>query len=133
MRNKIACVFLIPVMLFCFVLTSCDRYISSYMAIMLVTTNTSKEAGISFSTFKGTKVFKVKCSEEGEKIDYSGHLDKGELSVYYDDDGTKKMLFTIKEGEEVEDTSEELSKGTVYIIVETEGKCSDGKLKFIVA
>lgn len=132
MRNKLASVFLVPVMLFCLVFTSCDRYNSSFMAMMLVTSNTSQKASMSFSSFKGTKVFKVKCKEEGETLSYSGHLDKGELSVYYDDDGTKKMLFTIKDGEQVEEKSEELSKGTVYIIVETEGKCSDGKLEFSV-
>lgn len=132
MRSKLVTVFLLPVMIFCLVLTSCGKYNSSYMAIMLVTSNTSKEASMSFSSFKGTKVFKVKCKEEGEKLEYSGHLDKGEMSVYYDDDGTKKLLFTVKDGEQVEDASEELSKGTVYIIVETEGKCSDGKFEFSV-
>ena len=132
MRNKLVTVFLIPAMIFCLALTSCGNYNSSVMAIMLVTSNTSKEASMSFSSFKGTKVFKVKCKEEGEKLFYSGHLDKGEMSVYYDDDGTKKMLFTVKDGEQVEDASEELSKGTVYIIVETEGKCSDGRLDFSV-
>ena len=132
MRNKMVAVFLIPAVIFCLGLTSCGKYNSSYYALMLVTTNTYQEASMSFSSFKGTKVFKVHCKEEGERLFYSGNLDKGELSVYYDDDGTKKMLFTVKDGEQVEDTSEELSKGTVYIIVETEGKCSDGNLEFSV-
>ena len=111
----------------CLGLTGCGRYTSSYVASICVTTSDS----VSFGSLKGTMVFTAKCDgEEGRKIKYSAKLDTGSFTVYYDSDGTKKELFTINAGESVEASGGELVKGTVYIILETDGKCEDGKFSF---
>ena len=111
----------------CLSLTGCGRYTSSYVTTMCVKTDDS----VSFSSLKGTVVFTAKCDgEEGRKIKYSAKLGTGSFTVYYDSDGTKKELFTIGAGESVEASGGELVKGTVYIILETDGKCEDGKFSF---
>ena len=111
----------------CLGLTGCGQYTSSYVASICVTTSDS----VSFSSLKGTMVFTAKCDgEEGRKIKYSAKLGTGSFTVYYDSDGTKNELFTINAGESVEASGGELVKGTVYIILETDGKCEDGKFSF---
>ena len=92
---------------------------------------------MSFWKFDGTIVFKLKCKDSGKEVlKYSGKLEDkneeedGTITVYYDDDGTKKELFTLKNGESVEATLNKLNEGTVYIIVETDNRCENGELEF---
>lgn len=108
------------------------KYASHFSATLLVTSNDSNSARMSFSSFNGTKVFKVKVKDEDSVIRYSGELETGSITVYYDNDGTKEEWFTMQAGESVEGTLDNLSKGKCYIIVETDGKCKDGKLSFEV-
>ena len=111
--------------------TGCSKYTSSWNASCFVHSNTSGNAYMDFGTFSGTMVNTLKCEDASkETLKYTGSLESGKLIVYYDDDGTKKELFTLKEGEEVTSTVEKLHEGTVYIIVETEGKCENGELEF---
>jgi len=107
-------------------------YTSHFTATVLVHSNDSNSAKMSFSSFKGTMVFKVKVKDEGSVIRYSGKLESGSITVYYDDAGTKEEWFTLQAGEPVEGTLENPGKGKVYIIIETDGKCEEGKLTFEV-
>jgi hypothetical protein len=79
---------------------------------------------------KGSKVLKMKTKEEGKTLEYSGSLAEGKVTVYYDEDGTKKELFTISGGEKVENSITLQTKGRLYVIVETEGKSESGKFQF---
>ena len=85
-------------------LTACGKYNSSWSATAFAHSNTSKSASMSFWKFDGTIVFKLKCKDSGKEVlKYSGKLDgkeeNGTITVYYDDDGTKKELFSLKNGE----------------------------------
>ena len=116
-------------------LTACGKYNSSWNATAFVHSNTSKSASMSFWKFEGTIVFKLKCKDSGKEVlKYSGKLDgkekNGTITVYYDDDGTKKELFSLKNGESVEATLDKLNEGTVHIIVETDNRCENGELEF---
>lgn len=111
-------------------LTACSGYPSKYKTTMCVRTNDSDSASLSFSTFEGTESFKLSTKESGTTLKYSAKLDKGTATIYYDDDGTKKELFTIKAGETVDSKIENLNSGKLYIIFETDGKCEEGKFEF---
>ncbi|MBR6402146.1 MAG: hypothetical protein IKS48_02025 [Eubacterium sp.] len=97
---------------------------------MCVYTNDSDSASLSFSTFEGTKSSKLNSKESGNSLKYTGKLGKGAATIYYDDDGTRKELFTIKGGETVDSKIEGLDKGKLYIIFESDGKCEEGSFKF---
>lgn len=122
------------VIILCFVLclglAGCSGYTSSYSATVLITENTSNSASISFSTMKGSKVLQMKTKEEGKTLEYFGSLAEGKVTVYYDEDGSKKELFTISGGEKAESSVKLNSKGKLYVIVETDGKCETGRFQF---
>lgn len=114
-------------------LTGCGKYVSSYSAAALVKSNTSKSASISFLELKGTVVYTLKCKSGDEgKLAYSGTLEGGNLSVYYDNGDGKNLLFSMKDGEVVSSSLEDLKEGKVYIIIETDGRCKNGSLSFKV-
>ncbi|MGN1100325.1 MAG: hypothetical protein ACI4S9_08245 [Christensenellales bacterium] len=110
----------------------CSGYSSSYRAVAFVHSNTTKSAFMSFSSFEGSMVFKLKCESEDEKITYSAKLDGGSAKVYYDCNGTKTELFSVDSGDEISDIGGTLQKGTVYIIVETSETCRNGRFDFEV-
>lgn len=66
-------------MLLC--LSGCGRYSSSYKAIGFVHSNESNSAFMSFHSFEGRMVFKLKSDGEGE-LKYSAKLEDGKASVY---------------------------------------------------
>lgn len=113
------------------IFSGCSPYASSFRTTACVTTNTSDQASISFSTFEGTRVFTVKVKGDDEGIlEYSGKLGAGSAKVYYDADGTKKELFAVEAGKEVKASLDDLGKGKVYLILETDGKCEEGRFEF---
>ena len=118
-------------------LTSCEKYKSSWNASGFVHSNTSKSAEMGFWKFEGTIVFKLNCKDSTKEVlNYSGKLndedkeENGRITVYCDMDGTKKELFSLKNGESVEASLDKLKEGIVYIIVETDGQCENGSLEF---
>lgn len=113
-------------------LTGCSRYTSSYKATILVTTNHSGEASMSFSTFSGTKVFKIKSGNDENVLKCHARLSEGSATVYYDYDGTKRELCTLNSGEEFDESIEIDSNSTIYIIVETNGTAEEGRFEFEV-
>lgn len=127
MKKLIPVLVLILLALAC--LVGCSKYTSRYSAVLLVSTGTSKSGSINFTTFSGTKVFKLKSSGQ---LNYSAELGIGSATVYYDCSGTKTELFSIGAGQKVGPSSITVTPGTVYVIVETDGKCQDGKFSFDV-
>ena len=121
------------VVIACAVLCGCGKYTSSYSALMFVQTNTSEKANMSFSSFKGTNVFTLQCDgEEGRKLKYTAEVEDGKITVFYDYDDTKTEWFTIDGDGELSGELENIPKGKVYIIVESDGKCKEGKLDFSI-
>ena len=129
MKKHLSVLAIIVLSFFCFV--GCVKYSSSYSAIASVRTNTSDTASYSFSSFKGKMVFKLKCKDGcSGQLSYSAKLDSGNLTVYVDHDGTKRELVSLKSGDSISSSVSGISKGTVYIIIETDGKCEEGSFRF---
>lgn len=129
MKKHLFVLVIIVLSFFCFV--GCVKYSSSYSAIASVRTNTSDTASYSFSSFKGRMVFKLKCKDGcSGQLSYSAKLDSGNLTVYVDHDGTKRELVSLKSGDNISSSVSGISKGTVYIIIETDGKCEEGSFRF---
>lgn len=135
--KKIACVVIAVVMLvLCITLTACGaKYVSRYSATMMVKSNTSNEASISFDGFKGTYVMQLKNNGEDEVlIAYTATLGEGNIKVYYDFDGEKKNLFELEMGGSVDGKTEIfVGNKTIYIIIESNGKCGEGRFSFALA
>ena len=112
-------------------LSGCGKYSSNYRAVAFVHSNESDSAFMSFSSFEGRMVFKLKSSAEGD-LKYTAKLESGKATVYYDFYGTKQELFTISGGEEIDTHGGYVENGTVYIIVETDGGCQNGDFRFSV-
>ena len=127
MKKLLPVLILVVLCLVC--LVGCSKYTSRYSALLLVTNSTSKVGSINFTSFSGTKVFKLKSSGQ---LNYSAELGTGKATVYYDSTGTKTELFSITSGQSVGPAWISVTPGTVYVIVETDGKCQDGKFSFDV-
>jgi len=110
-------------------LTGCGKYVSSYKALGFVHSNKSDSAYMSFASFEGRMVFRLKSSGEGD-LKYTASLESGSAVVYYDFYGDKQELFSISGGEGADSRSGYVEAGTVYIIVETDGGCHNGEFQF---
>ena len=110
-------------------LLGCSNYVSSYSAVALVRSNERDSAYMTFYSFEGTMIFKLKCKDE-TSLKYSASLESGSATVYYDMDGTKTELFSLCGGDTAESTLEGVKSGTVYIIIEANGTCQSGDLHF---
>ena len=110
-------------------LTGCGKYSSSYKAVAFVHSNETDSAFMSFYSFEGRMIFKLKSSAEGD-LKYTAKLESGNAAVYYDFYGTKQELFSISAGEEIDSHGGYIESGTVYIIVETDGSCQNGEFHF---
>ena len=112
-------------------LSGCDRYVSHYRAIAFVHANESDSAFMTFYSFDGRMVFKLKNRDDsGGRLEASAKLESGSAAVYVDDNGTKRELCTVRAGDEIETSAALSGRGTVYVIVETDGKCMNGDFRF---
>ena len=112
------------------VFAGCSKYSSKYSAVASVTTNTTGKASLSFSSFNGTRVFKMRNKGGTDQLQFSARLQNGSLNVYYDCNGTKQSLFSLKSGDELSSSLGGIPTGEIYIIIETDGKCQEGRLEF---
>lgn len=111
-------------------LTACGKYTSSYKALMLVTTNDSDSASMSFSEFKGTKVFKVKSDDQDTVLKCHARLEEGSLTIYCDYDGNKREMFTIEGKKEFDEYIDIAANAVIYIIIEAKDSAKEGSLDF---
>lgn len=112
-------------------LVGCSNYRSSYSAIGLVRSNTSHRAYLNFHILKGSLVYDLKVNGSEDMI-CTGKLEEGSLTVYYDVGGSKEELVQLSGGQTFDIVMDDLKAGKVIIIVETDGKCKDGRLEFEV-
>ncbi len=113
------------------ILAGCSIYSSSYSAVGLVRSNTSHRAYLNFHTLRGRLVYNLKVKGT-EDILCSGKLEEGDLTVYYDIDGSRQEMVRLSGGQSFDFTLEDLNPGKVHIIVQTDGKCRDGWLELKV-
>ena len=131
--KKTCCVLALFLMLF--MLCSCGGYINSYSAFLLITSSHGDEASMKFDTFKGSYNFKLKRDGDAEHaLDLNASLGEGEINVYIGVGGEKELLLTVKGGESYDETITLAEKydneKTIYIILESTGKCVDGDFEF---
>ena len=130
-RGIIAAVILI----LCFTLSACgNKYVSHYSAMLMVKTNTSHKASVSFDSFSGTHVIKLKNNSADEVfLTYEATLGEGNIKVYYDFNDEKLNLFEIATNGSVDKkTGTFTGNKTIYIIIESDGKCHDGSFSFVL-
>ena len=105
------------------------KYVSSFSATVCFHSSSSDSGSIRFDSLTGTYVFKMKTSTT-DQLSYTAKLGGGSLKVYYDNEDEKKELFYLSSGETVESSLSPLKDGTLYVIIETDGKCENGDLSF---
>ena len=118
-----------------FTLSACgNKYASHYSAMLMVSTNTSNEASVSFDSFSGTYVMQLKNNSADEAfITYEATLGEGNIKVYYDFNEEKLNLFEIETNGSVDGKTETFTGNkTIYILIESDGKCSDGSFSFVL-
>ena len=118
-----------------FLLCGCEGYVNSYSATILITSCRGNEASMEFDTFKGTYNFKLRGDGVDDRtLDFEASLAEGEMKIYIGVDGEKELLRTVKGGESYDETITLAEKydneKTIYIILESAGKCEDGDLEF---
>ncbi|MBP3940828.1 MAG: hypothetical protein J6D00_05010, partial [Christensenellaceae bacterium] len=68
-------------------------------------------------------------------LDFDASLAEGEMNVYIGVDGEKELLHTVKGGESYDETIILADKyddeKSIYIILESSGKCMDGDFEFV--
>ena len=131
---KKAC-FVLVLILTLFALCGCGGYVKSYSATILITSSHGDEASMKFDTFKGSYNFKLKRDGAAEHtLDFGASLGEGEMNVYIGVGGEKELLLTVKGGESYNETITLAEKydteKTIYIILESVGKCADGDFEF---
>ena len=132
--KKIAGVIIaVATLVLCFALCACgNRYVSHYSATSMVMTNTSTTASVSFDGFSGTYVIKFYNNGADEVyISYEATLGEGNIKVYYDFNDEKLDLFEIQTNGSVNSKTETFTGNkTIYIIIESDGKCNAGSFSF---
>ena len=119
----------------CFTLSACvNKYASRYSATLMISTNTSNNASVSFDTFSGTYVIQLKNNGADEVfITYNATLEEGKINVYYDFNDEKLNLFEIGTDGSIEGKTEAFTGNkTIYVIIESDGKCNAGSFSFVL-
>lgn len=133
MKRIAKAVIAVTMLVLCFTLSACGgKYVSHYSATMMVKTNTSNKATVSFGGFNGTYVMQLKNRNADEVfISYAATLGEGNIKVYYDFNDEKLDLFEIATDGSVEGKTETFTGNkTIYVIIESDGKCDEGSFSF---
>ncbi|MBD5131993.1 MAG: hypothetical protein HDT28_05310 [Clostridiales bacterium] len=117
----------------CFSLSACgNKYSSNYSSKKMIEKSNSTESSVSFDGFSGTYVMKLKSNGEDEVyITYTATLAEGKINVYYDYNDEKLDLFEIETNGSVNSKTEAFTGNkTIYVIIESDGKCGEGSFLF---
>ena len=135
MKKFVSVIIATVTMILCFTLSACgNKYVSHYNAMLMVRENTSNKASVSFDSFSGTYVIILKSNGADEVfITYEATLREGNIKVSYDYNDEKLNLFEIKTNGSVDSKTETFTGDkTIYIIIESDGKCNDGSFSFVL-
>lgn len=135
MKKIVGIIVALVTLILCFTLSACgNKYSSRYSATLMVRENTSNKASVSFDGFNGTYVIQLKNNDGDEVyITYEATLGEGKINVYYDYSGEKLNLFTLEaNGSVSEKTATFTGNKTIYIIIESDGKCKEGNFSFVL-
>ena len=135
MKKFVSAVIAVVTLALCFTLSACGvKYSSHYSSSVMVTSNTSDKASVSFDSFSGTYVMQLKNNGSDEVyIDYEATLGEGNIKVYYDFNDEKLSLFDIETNGSVDSKTEAFTGNkTIYVIIESDGKCTDGSFSFVL-
>lgn len=135
MKKLTSAIIAMITLVLCFMLSSCgNKYTSKYSATLMVSTNTSNKASISFDSFNGTYVMQLKTNGTDEVfITYEATLGEGNVKVYYDFNDEKLSLFEIETDGFVKEKTETFTGNKkIYIIIESDGKCNEGSFSFVL-
>jgi hypothetical protein len=98
---------------------------------MLVQSNTPQAASVSFSGFEGHLVLKMKSkADSAERLNFDVSLGEGNLKVSVDCAGVDAELLNLKGGDSYASHLDNIGVGTVYVIIDSDGKCNEGRLSF---
>ena len=127
--------FVLVLVLILALLCSCGGYVKNYSATIMITSCQGDEASMEFDTFKGTYNFKLRREGVSEQtLDFEAKLAEGEIKIYIGVDGEKELLRTVKGGESYNETitldDKYDNEKTIYVILESTGKCVDGDFEF---
>lgn len=115
-------------------LCGCGGYVKSYSATILITSQINNEASMEFHTFKGTYNFKFRNNDADEHtLDIDASLGEGEMNIYIGAGDEKELLRTVKGGESCDETislDKYADEKSIYVILESNGKCVDGDFEF---
>ena len=117
------------------ILCSCEGYTKNYSATILITSCEGDEASMEFDSFQGRYHFKLKRDGIAEHtLDLEASLSEGEMNVYIGVDGQKELLCTVRGGEFYDETmildDQYDNEKTIYVILESTGKCVNGDFEF---
>ncbi|MBR5090970.1 MAG: hypothetical protein IK093_16200 [Ruminiclostridium sp.] len=132
MKKNFCLLFTAVLLVCCFFAAGCSSgYTSSYKAVGFVHTETDELGSMSFAEFEGVKVFELKFKDSFDKsLLYTLKLETGSATIYYDTNGDKVKLTSVKAGDKIDDKLKDLKCETMYIIVETNEKCLNGSFEF---
>ena len=127
--------FVLALILMLVMLCGCGGYVKSYSATIMITSCLGDEASMGFDTFKGTYHFKLRRDDtSAHTLDLEASLAEGEMNIYIGVDGEKELLRTVKGGDSFDETitldAKYDNERSVYIILESAGKCVDGDFEF---
>ena len=133
MKKFASAIFATALLVLGFTLSACGiKYASNYSSSQMTTTSTSDKASVIFGSFSGTYVIKLRTSGDDKAlITYSATLEEGNIKVYYDFNDEKLDLFEIGNKGSVEGKTEAFTGNkTIYVIIESDGECSEGSFTF---
>lgn len=133
MKKFVSAIIAAATLALCFALSACaTKYVSNFSSSTMKTTNTSNKASVSFSSFSGTYVMKLQNNGADEVyITYEATLGEGNIKVYYDYNDEKLDLFKIETNGSIDSKTEAFTGNkTIYVIIESDGKCKDGIFSF---
>ena len=127
--------FVLALILSLVMLCSCEGYVNSYSATVLITSSQKDEASMEFDTFKGTYNFKLRRDGVPQHtLDIEASLDEGEINIYIGVGGEKELLRTVTGGESYDETIaldyKYDNEKAIYVIIESQGVCVGGDFEF---
>ena len=135
MKKFVSVIIATVALILCFTLSACgNKYVSHYSAMLMVRENTPNKASVSFDSFSGTYVIQLKNNSADEVfLTYDATFGEGNIKVYYDFNDEKLSLFEIETNGSVDGKTKTFTGNkTIYIIIESDGKCNDGSFSFVL-